>query len=101
MHLDLQSRAVTAFVTPWGNYQWTVLPMGVKQGPALFQRMVNWALRDVRCARAYVDDILVGTQETRNMQDGLAHQHYLDLRKVLEAFRRYHLTVKSEKIHLF
>ena len=61
MHLAEDSRAVTAFVTPWGCYQWTVLPMGMKQAPALFQRLVNWSLRGVPHSRAYVDDILTGT----------------------------------------
>ena len=60
MHLDPESRALTAFVTPWSNYQWLVLPMGIKQAPALFQRLVNWTLRDVPRSRAYVDDILTG-----------------------------------------
>ena len=27
MHLEQGSRPVTSFVTPWGVYQWTVLPM--------------------------------------------------------------------------
>ena len=41
MHLAEASRPLTAFVTPWGLYQWTVLPMGVERGPELYQRMIN------------------------------------------------------------
>ena len=33
MHLADSSRPYTAFVTPCGLYQWTVLPMGFKTGP--------------------------------------------------------------------
>jgi hypothetical protein len=109
MHLDEASRPVTAFVTPWGNYQWTVLPMGIKQAPALFQRLVNWSLKEVTKARAYVDDILVGTPLPEEKETGdrkevtgsLVHQHYLDVCETLKAFRKYRLTVKGTKVHLF
>ena len=141
MHLAEDSRAVTAFVTPWGCYQWTVLPMGMKQAPALFQRLVNWSLREVPHSRAYVDDILTGTPLSAVSEDkslkttqpllhgrssaststtqsssssssanivsnssnstSLVHQHYLDVCDVLSAFRKYNLTVKGTKVHLF
>ena len=99
MHLAPESRAVTAFVTPWCNYQWKVLPMGIKQAPALFQRLVNWTLLSVPRARAYVDDILVGTPESES--GNLIGDHLKDLCQVLEAFRKYKLTVKGVKVHLF
>ena len=41
MHLDEASRPLTAFVTPCGEYQFNVLPMGCKNAPSMFQRMVN------------------------------------------------------------
>ena len=37
MHLAPISQELTAFVTSQGLYHWTVLPMGVKNGPAMFQ----------------------------------------------------------------
>ena len=99
MHLDPESRPVTAFVTPWSTYQWTVLPMGIKQAPALFQRLVNWTLRDVNKARAYVDDILVGTPLPE--KESLVREHYQDVCRVLETFRRHRMTVKGSRVHLF
>ena len=97
MHLGEESRALTAFVTSWGIYHWLVLPMGIKQAPALFQRLVNWTLREVKNSKAYVDDILTGTP----LSDSLAKDHYHDVCQVLEAFRRHKLTVKGSKVHLF
>ena len=97
MHLDPSSRAVIAFMTPWGNYHWKVLPMGIKQAPALFQRMVNWILREVPCARAYVDDILAGTEDVINP----VKRHYEDVCRVLDALRKYFITIKGPKMHLF
>ena len=61
MHLHPESQEYTAFVTPNGVYQWTVLPMGVKNGPAMFQRMIQWALRDLTQVLVYIDDVLVST----------------------------------------
>ena len=68
MHLHLDSQEYTAFVTPHGVYQWTVLPMGVKNGPALFQRMISWVLRDLTQVLVYIDDVLVGTPEPRSVE---------------------------------
>ena len=42
MHLDTSSQPLTAFVTPWGSYEFTVMFMGIKDGPAMFQRMIMW-----------------------------------------------------------
>ena len=39
MHPD--SRPYTAFPTPYGLYQWKVMPMGLKTAPAIFQRAMN------------------------------------------------------------
>ena len=99
MHLVPESRAVTAFVTPWINYHLLVLPMGIKQAPALFQRLVNWTLREVPRARAYVDDILSGTPQAEG--SSLVSAHYQDVWQVLIAFTKYRLTVKGTKVHLF
>ena len=66
MHLHPESQEYTAFVTPHGVYQWTVLPMGVKNGPAMFQRMIQWSLRDLTHVLVYIDDILVGTADAKS-----------------------------------
>jgi len=60
--LDLQSRAYTAFPTPQGLYQWTVMPMGLTNAPAVFQRAMNTVLREhiqAGYCLVYLDDILI------------------------------------------
>ena len=99
MHLEASSRYLTAFVTPWCTYHWLVLPMGIKQAPALFQRLVNWTLREVPRARAYVDDILTGTPPSESKS--LVKEHYQDVCSVLNSFRKHRMTVKGSKVHLF
>ena len=61
MHLAPECQECTAFITPKGLYHWTVLPMGVKNGPAMFQRLIQWILRGIPHAIVYIDDVLSGT----------------------------------------
>ena len=99
MHLAPESQPYTAFVTPWGTFQFTVLPMGIKNGPALFQRMIMWVLRSVPAACVYIDDVLVGSRG--DSPAALLRNHFLDLSDVLHAFRRHKITAKGSKVYLY
>jgi hypothetical protein len=66
MHLHPESQPYTACITPKGLYQWTVLPMGVKNGPDMFQRMIQWVLRDLPISMVYIDDVLVGNPPAKS-----------------------------------
>ena len=66
MPLTEESRQLTAFCTPWGVYQWNVLPMEVRVGPQVYHRMVTHCIRHLTpSVRAYIDDLLVGTPRTK------------------------------------
>lgn len=56
----------TAFRTRYGLFEWLVCPFGLANAPSLFQRYVNWTLRDFLddFVSAYIDDILVYTNGT-------------------------------------
>ena len=103
MHLDEDAWHLTAFVTPWGTYEFTVLPMGIKNGPAMFQRMIMWILRDLPQACGYIDDVLVGSGGTSSKETAkeLLTNHFDAVCEVLEAFRRHRITAKGSKVHLF
>ena len=67
MHLAESSRPYTASVTPWGLYQWTVLPVGLRTAPQAYQRMVCWVLQDfsdVYGNKPYIDDVCHGTPDS-------------------------------------
>ena len=83
--------------------QWRVHPQGVKNGPAIFQRVVEWVLRDVRdVADPYFDDILIGTERLPGMTDEqLVAQHEVDVRRVLAKLAEHVLVADFKKSVFF
>ena len=58
----------TAFKTKYVTYQFKVIPFGLCNAPATFQRTMDFVLQDLRCmVGAYVDDILTGTDTLEDM----------------------------------
>ena len=49
---------ISAFVTPDHFLQYTVMPFGLRNAPATFQRLMNTVLRGVRNCEVYLDDIV-------------------------------------------
>ena len=57
--LTEKAKEVSAFVTPDGLYQYKVMPFGMKNAPATFQRMIHALLKDIAGCEAYIDDVIV------------------------------------------
>jgi Reverse transcriptase (RNA-dependent DNA polymerase) len=51
----------TAFRTRYGSFEWMVMPFGLMNGPASFQRFMNETFADLLdiCMVVYLDDILI------------------------------------------
>lgn len=58
-----RAKAVSAFVTMDGLYQYKVLPFGMKNSGSCFQRLMNKVLQGVKGCSVYVDDILLYSEE--------------------------------------
>ena len=83
-------RMKTAFICPFGKYQYRRMPFGLTNAPAIFQKLMDLVL--VNCdefAKVYIDDILVVS--------GSWEVHLRHLRCVLEALRVAGLTAKGSK----
>ena len=57
--LTYRAHEISGFVTPSGLYQYSVLPFGLKNAPATFQRMVNKLVRYIDGCEGYIDDVVI------------------------------------------
>ena len=63
--MDVKSWEITAFSTPDGHYKWLRLPIGLRNAPFTFQRMVNTLFAGVigKGLFAYLDDLIVVSKD--------------------------------------
>ena len=97
--LRKEDRHLTCMSTPRGTYQWKVLVMGLKNGGAIFQRMMEWVLQPFENADPYIDDVIIGTKG-KTMEEAI-RQHAIDVRKVLTRLAEQKLYVDKNKAKLF
>lgn len=67
MPLTRRAREISAFVTFDGLYQYLVMPFGMKNTPATFQRMINAVISELEGCDAYIDDMIVSVTCENNM----------------------------------
>ena len=86
---------LTAVNTPWGLYEWVVMPMGIKNAPAIHQRRVTIALRPWigRCCHVYMDDIAIWSNTVE--------EHTENVATILQAMLDNKLYLNSKKSDLF
>lgn len=88
--LSSRSRELTAFRTPWGFYQFVVLPFGLHGAPPTFQRLMDRVLEGLgEFASAYLDDIVI---HSSTWEDHLGH-----LKVVFQHLQEAGLTVNPAK----
>jgi trans-aconitate methyltransferase len=87
--LDEESQLLCVIVTPYGNFKYLCLPMGVKQSPDIAQEIMEDVLRDVEAAKVYIDNIGVFSNNWPT--------HLHDLHQVLKCLEDNGFTVNLLK----
>ena len=82
---------LTAFRTPKGIYCYKVMPFGLKNAGATYQRAMQKIFDDMlhKNVECYVDDLVVKSKKRED--------HLTDLRQVFERLRRYQLKMNPLK----
>ena len=86
-----EDKPLTSFQTPYGLYQFKVMPFGLVNAPATFQALMNSIFSPYlyRFIMVYLDDILVFSRTPE--------EHEQHLRVVFETLRKHKLYAKSSK----
>ncbi|CAJ2631771.1 unnamed protein product [Trifolium pratense] len=89
--MAVADREKTAFMTDSGNYYYNVMPFGLKNAGATYQRMMNKVFRGQigDMLEVYMDDMIVKSPEELD--------HVVHLRKVFEQARKYNMRFNPEK----
>jgi len=93
--IDQNSKAKTAFSSRYGHFQWNVLPFGLTNAPAAFQRRMIRILSkylDIFCV-VYLDDILIYSKS--------AEEHEKHVRIVLKALEEAGMILNIKKCSFF
>ncbi|UYV64710.1 K02A2.6-like, partial [Cordylochernes scorpioides] len=91
VEVEEQDREKTAFITPDGLYQFNVLPFGLCNGPATFERLMDTVLRTHKwkICLCYLDDVIIFAEDL--------HSHLNRLKTILECLKTAGLTLNASK----
>lgn len=89
--LAKESRKFTSFITPDGQWEYSRVPFGLANAPAVFQRTIYKLLGNLRFEEVltFMDDLLLPSS---NVEDGLRI-----LKKVLQLMRKSNLKLNLQK----
>jgi hypothetical protein len=91
--LDEDAKRKSAFITPFGCYQFRVMPFGMQCAGATFMRLMREVLRGTESfADTYVDDIII---YSNTLVDHIRH-----LTDILERLRKAGLTARPKKCNI-
>ena len=91
IRMEGKSRDLTAFRTRSGVYVWNVMPMGLKNAPATFQRFMSQCFGHLDFVKVYIDDVIIHSKD--------APTHLNHIRKVLQTCQEKGITLKASKCH--
>jgi hypothetical protein len=93
--VKLEHIKYTATLTPYGLWEWVIMPMGLHNSPATHQRRVALALKKYirRICHVYLDDIIIWSN--------LVEEHERNIELILDMLRAAGLFCSLKKSTLF
>ena len=84
--MDPADMLKTTFTTPWGTFCYKVMPFGLKNAGATYQRAMVALFHDMmhKEIEVYVDDMIAKSQTEE--------EHIVHLRKLFDRLRKYKLS---------
>ena len=79
----------TAITTPFGLFELTRMPFGLRNAAQTFQRFMDHVLRGLDFAYAYIDDVLVASSSEE--------EHLTHLRIIFSKFQEYGIIINPKK----
>ena len=95
-HISLSedSKAKMAFVTPFGKYQFEVVPFGLAQAPAYFQQLISMVLQGCsEFAMAYLADTIIFSRNEC--------EHFKHIKIIFQKLIDVGLKLKESKCNFF
>ena len=82
----------TAFTSPYGQYEWLVMPMGLANSPSCYQRRMQRALGHLPFVKVFIDDCIIASNTLAD--------HYDHIRQFLEVCEEQGIYLKESKCQL-
>ena len=79
----------TAITTPFGMYEFTRMPFGLRNSAQTFQRFINEVFNDMDFVFTYIDDILIASHNEE--------EHFQHLQSVFKRLEKFGLNIKPSK----
>ena len=94
-HMHPDDVKLIAVNTPWGLYEWVIMPMGIKNVPAIHQRCITATLHPFigRICHVYLDDIVIWSKSINT--------HFQNVTTILNALKENKLYCNPKKTKLF
>ena len=89
--METSSKEKTAMITPDGLFQWKVMPFGLCNAPATFQRLMDVVLSGLKWKEClvYLDDVLIFSKDW--------DEHLLHLNHVFDKLEKANISLKLSK----
>ena len=91
--LDKKSIRKTAFVAPFGKFEYLKVPFGLAQAPANFQNLMNKVLNGFNFTLAYLDVVVIFSET--------CEQHLKHIQIVLNRLGQANVKLKKSKCAFF